>query len=366
MSTYEIYLRDGTGAKIGMVEKFTSFEFVRRFNAAGTWALEAPVEALNDFIRLGGIAVYRNGTPLFAGNVRSIIDQNAFTLTISGQDDLGTIARRIAYPVPAGAPFNTDYDVRTGLAESVIKQYINVNAGPGATVNRIIPGLAIEADYSRGTTVTGRARFDNLLTLAQSLARQGGLGIRVLDLVFQVYIPADKTGLIVFSEETGTLGEYKLSIEAGAANYLVCGGSGSGSARYFAEGGNSDANLSWGRSEAFLDKGNLAVTGEMVAAIQEELVKSADKVALSFTPLLTDKMMPIDDYDIGDWVTAIIRGQVITRQIQEMKIKIDPANGEHIDMAMGTVGATTDSTGFEKIFTTIKSNDLQMNSMERR
>lgn len=366
MSTYEIYLRDESGVMIGMVEKFTSFEFVRRFNAAGTWAIEAPVEALGGLTRLGGIAVYRNGTPLFAGSLRSIVDQNSFTLTLNGQDDLGAIARRIAYPVPAGAPFNTDYDVRTGLAENVIKQYINVNAGPGATVNRIIPGLTIETDYSRGRTVTGRARFDNLLTLVQSLASQGGLGIRVLDLVFQTYTPADKTGLVVFSEETGTLGEYKLSVEAGAANYIVCGGSGSGSARYFAESGNSDANLSWGRSESFLDKGNLAVVGEMVVAIQEELLKSCDKIALTFTPLLTDKMVPIDDYDIGDWVTAIIRGQVISRQIQEMKIKIDPANGEDIVMAVGSVGATTDMTGFEKIFTTMKTSDLQLDIMERR
>lgn len=366
MSNYEIYLRDENGKYSSLVEKFTSFEFVRRFNASGNWVLEAPVDSLISLVRLGGIAVYRNGNPFFSGNVRSIVDVNAFTLTVSGQDDLGAIARRIAYPVPTGAPFNTDYDVRTGLAENVIKQYINVNAGPGATVNRIIPGLSIETDYGRGVSVTGRARFDNLLTLAQSLARQGGLGIRVLDLVFQTYIPADKTGIIVFSEDIGTLGEYKLSIEAGEANYLICGGSGNGSARSFAEGGNSAASLAWGRSESFLDKGNLAIAGEMIAAIQEELVKSSDKISLTFTPLITEKMVPIDDYDIGDWVMAVIRGEKISRQIQEMKIKIDPANGEKIELAMGTEGATTDETGFEKIFTTMKTSDLQLNTMERR
>lgn len=183
---------------------------------------------------------------------------------------------------------------------------------------------------------------------------------------FQAYSPEDKTGVIVFDESLGTLGEYHLSVEAGAANYLICGGSGEGSARSFAEGGNPDAILSWGRSEAFLDKGSLALASEMVAAIQEELVKSSDKVALVFTPLITEKMSPMDDYDIGDWVKAIIRGETILKQVQELKVKIDPVAGEVVDLAIGTDGVSTDLTGFEKLFTTIKVSDTRVNTLERR
>ncbi|HCS40399.1 MAG TPA: hypothetical protein DIW44_12550 [Anaerolineaceae bacterium] len=366
MSLFETFIRDENGNRVGQIEDYSNLTFVRRFNAVGTWSLASTPESLSMLTKKGGIEVYRNGEPHFSGYVRRFHNENGLELVVSGKNDLMVVEKQLAYPVPGGAPFSTDYDVRTGIAETIIKQFVDVNIGPNAIPARRVPGLSIETDYGRGGTVTGRARFDKLLELINSLSINGGIGFRIRNLVFETFIPEDKTGTIVFSKELGTLGDFASDIEAGQANYIVCGGSGEGSARTFVEGSNSESVLDWGRAEFFLDKGNTSSAIELNAAILEELTKQKEKITITFSPMGTENMRPVDDYDVGDWVTYIEDGVSTTHQVREMKTTVSSTDGEDITLAIGTDGASSDLGTYSKIYSRVRDIDQRLNAQERR
>ena len=307
MTQYEIFVRNENKQNIAQLEAFTSFTCVRRYNLAGTWLINGSVESLSILTNKMGILVRRDGKDFFSGEVSEFSDLSGLEMTVNGFSDEDQLAGELAYPVPAGAPYNVDYDVRTGIAETVMKEYVNLNVGPGSIADRRISGLTIETDFARGESVTGRARFDNLLTLINSLATQGKVGFRVLGMEYQIYIPEDKSGWIVFSKELGTLGSYVYKEKRGKANYVIAGGSGTGSSRTFIGIANSESVLRWGRREKFLDKSNSSSVEELSASASEELDKDGDEISLTFQPLETEAMKPIDDYDVGDWVTGVIR-----------------------------------------------------------
>ena len=365
-ATYELYIRNVAGEQIAQISSFTTLEMVRRFNAVGSWYISADADSLAQLTTQGGIVVYRNGAPFFSGGVTQFEDVSGSTITANGFDDLDMIAGLLALPVPGGAPYNVDYDVRTGAAETVIKTYVNVNAGPGAITSRRVQGLTVETDGGRGLAVTGRARFDKLMDLIKSLAIQGGnIGFRILDKDFEIYLPDDKSRSIIFSPDLGTLGDYRLVIKRGEENALYIGGAGNGSARIIYEMVDPDAVLEWGRREAFIDKGNTSVLAELAVAGEEELVKKGGETTLTVTPLPTALMRPLDDYDIGDWVQAVIKGQVIKQQVREIKTTLS-GDGENHELAIGTEGATTDASGLASIYSRVRAVDKRVNTMERR
>ncbi|MEN6522837.1 MAG: hypothetical protein ABFD14_03845 [Anaerolineaceae bacterium] len=365
-ANYEVYISNKAGERVAQVTAFTTLEMVRRFNTVGSWYITADAAALAELTTQGGIMVYRNGVLFFTGSVNAFEDVSGLTITANGSDDLDMIAGLLALPVPGGAPYNVDYDVRTGIAETVIKQYVNLNAGPGAISIRRVGGLTIETDNGRGGQATGRARFEKLIDLIRSLAVQGGnIGFRILAGQFGIYIPTDKSDTIIFSKELGTLGDYRFSTKRGEENALYIGGAGTGSARTIYEMSDPTAVVDWGRREAFLDKGNTSDATELAAAGAEELAKKSGETILTITPMPTALMQPIDNYDIGDWVKAVIRGQVIKQQVREIKTTLS-STGESNELAIGTEGASTDTTGLAGIYSRMRGLDKRVNTMERR
>lgn len=365
-NTYELFLRDEEKRIIAQLEAFTSFICIHRYNLAGTWVMTGGTDTLATLSKNMGIVVRRNGEDFFSGVVGEFEDENGIDMSTNGYSDEDHLAGSLAYPVPAGAPYTVDYDVRTGIAETIIKQYVNLNAGPGASPSRQISGLTLETDLARGTSVTGRARFDNLMTLINSLATQGGVGFRVLDMEFQVYSPEDKSGAIVFSSELQTLGAYTYKEKRGKVNHVIVGGAGTGSARTFIEVSNSESILGWGRRELFIDQSNTSSSVELTAAANEELEKEGDTVSLTFAPIVTEAMRPFDDYGIGDWVTGVIRGVPIVQQVREIKTTINGSGAEAHEIAIGTEGATTDQSTLARVYERMRGIDKRVGIYEKR
>lgn len=81
----------------------------------------------------------------------------------------GLLSRRIiaAYASTAGSD-------KSGKAETVIKEYVNENAGPGAIATRQLPGLSIQATGSGGNNWEGKRSWRNLLEVCQEIAYAGG------------------------------------------------------------------------------------------------------------------------------------------------------------------------------------------------
>ncbi|WP_209121504.1 siphovirus ReqiPepy6 Gp37-like family protein [Alkalihalobacillus sp. BA299] len=313
---YEIYVRNVNLKRIAPVEDYQSLELVMRFNAAGSWTLTIPTDskAAKELIKpKAGIIVKKDGQMIFSGPVKSRnrkwdIDED--TVTISGRDDLIHL-QNLALPVPGGPPYTSAYDVRTGVAETVIREYIDYNIGINARSERKVPGLILAEDLGRGKNVTGRARMHPLIDLVSSLALKGGdLGFRIVqkenNLEFQVYQPTDKTKTVVFSPLLGNLIDFDYSSEDAEANYVIVGGGGEGAERTFVERGDSTSITKYGRIESFKDRRDTVDTTELNGSLDEELLAKAEKTSLSISPIDMEGITFGKDYNLGDKVSVVI------------------------------------------------------------
>jgi hypothetical protein len=386
MLKYQIYVRDVNLNRVAQIDDYQKLEMKPQFNAVGAFTLAMSMNSNAAFYITqpgAGIIVVRNGTTIFSGPVHQ--KERKWTaqsddLTISGYDDNYILQTKLAYPVPGGPPYtSTDYDVRTGPAETIMKQYINANIGSGASSNRKI-SITTDTDLGRGTSITGRARFDTLLALCGSLALQGGgLGFKVIQvgngLQFQVYQPTDKSQSVVFSPLLGNLLDFDYTEQSPDANYIIAAGTGEGTARIITESGDSDSVSMYGRVEEFLNQNNTSSTTELSQAITEELANKSFSTSLTITPIDTNTMAFMQNYNLGDIVSVVLTqpGQtgdqinqnvmdVISDVVRQITITVDE-KGEVITPLIGTADAANKST--LRIFSSMKTMNRRLSKLER-
>lgn len=337
---YDIKVRDLNDNFVGMIDQFDVLDIRLRFNAVGSWMVQSTRadSALLGFG--GGVSIQRNDATITSGpltvvkrkwNRRGGNIQKSF-----GNDDNIWLRRRWASPEPSGPPYTNDsHDEEADVAETVMKEYVDVNVGPNANVDR--QELTIEADAATGDSISMRARFDLLLDLLQSSAiKGGGLGFQVVDKEFQVFTPTDRTGTIVFSEEYQNLEEYEYTVKAPQANYVLAAGQNEGVNRDFQESGDSASIITYGRIERFIDQRQLATDAELLASVNEELDAAGDEFSYTFLPISIMGMELKDDYWLGDKITVVIDGVTIQDIIREIRIKVDRKNGERITPIVAT------------------------------
>lgn len=406
MVKYNVYVRDQYFNRVAEVENYQSLTLKPQFNLVGTWALTLPTNCPAAFELIkpqSGIIVVRDGVTIFSGPVmqkQRKWSKDDDMLTINGYDDNAVLQHFIAFPTQIGPPYNADYDVRTGPAETVMKEYVDANIGSGAQSNRK-QNITIETDQARGSTVTGNARFNTLLDLCGTLALAGGgLGFKVVqnesELQFQVYQPTDKTTSVIFSPLLGNLIDFDYTETSPQANYIIAGGTGQGASRETVESGDSTSIATYGRIEEFMDQRNSTDTTQLQQSVDTELSQKANQTNLSMTAMDTDGMAFIRDYNLGDKVTVILTqpetfteideldyfislyqtgsmtveklkeiqivSTVITDVIREVTITIDQ-NGETINPVIGSPDSTV-RPGLN-IFSKIKQINKRLINLER-
>lgn len=324
--SYKIYLRDQYLNRIAEIEDFLKLDIIPRFNAVGSWVMDIPTdsnigrEIIADQI---GIIVVKDGTTILSGPVKGINRKwakNQDVLVVSGTDD-NVLLNSLAYPVASGNFTLSDYDVRTDAAETVIKEYVDINIGPNALPQRRVPNLIIEPNTGAGSRVTGRARFHQLLELSKGLALAGGdLGFRIIqegkNLVFQVYQPTDKSRTAIFSPLLGNLINFDYDIQPPEANFAIVGGGGEGKDRILLEKSDTKSIIKFGRIETFIDRRDTTNLNELQQALDEELASKAEKASLKITPTETDNLSYGRHYKLGDRVSVVITqpNEVVTRE----------------------------------------------------
>lgn len=354
MTTFRLFVRDTALQRVALVEDFQTAEFIGRFNDVGTWTitLDGRLPAATYLTAPGyGIELVRevDGQTVLSGPMtkrqrRRGADLNE--VVVSGVDDNVWLARRRAHPQPgtAAPPYSsTEYDVRTNTCTTVLDQYVDINAGPGALAVRQVPGLTVPAVLTAGATVTGRARWQVLLTLLQELALAGGdLGFRVRqsgsDLEFRPYEPEDKTGSVVFSLELGNLASYDYDADAPQANYWWVGGGGEGTARTIEHGQSSTSVTTWGRIENFIDRRDTTDTSELEQEIAAAIDEQGERTSLEVVPIDTDGQSYGTHYDLGDIVTVVVEGAEIQEAIREVRIALTPDGPQRTVPVIGTPG----------------------------
>jgi hypothetical protein len=368
--TWKVYIRDSSGNPIAEADRLAKFSGELRFNSVGKWSLASPYNSKAAALLTwkGGVVVTRNDVAVFSGLVKNMTrnwdNRNGDQLVATGEDDLTILSSRLAYPVVTGPPYSGQaYDTRTGAAESVIKQYVNYNVGPLAKPERAWPGLTVATDAGTGTTVTGNARFQFLLDLLAPLAQAGGsLGLKITNLIFDVYTPSNKTASIIFSTELGNVLDFSYSASASKANYVICGGSGTATGRTFYENGLSPSMLSYGRLESFKNQSTTSDLATLGQAVIAELANQAEQWSVSVTPVDLPQMRALDHYNLGDQVSCYLAGTQLTGIIRTMQFFIDDTQA----LVTPVIGTPTlaQTSIFGKIFSLTQSTAQRITNLE--
>lgn len=350
---YEIRVRDQNRIKTGDIGRATSLKIIPRYLDIGAFELVLPKgdPKANLLVPGGWLQFLSNDQEIISGQIRGIKEVNdennmGATLTIYGPSAEQVVADRLAFQVPTSGATSqnaADYDRRSGVAETVVKQYVNLNAGPGALAARRVSGLVIETDLARGASVKGSARMENLSVLISPLCLSGGIGWRVRfngdNLEFQVYVPSDKSGTAKFGSTLGNLVSYERTREAAATNTAIVGGQGDGTARVFRELIDAAAMASWNnRTETFVDRRDSTDTVELDQAGTEEIVNSGPVEGLAIKTVDTPNLLFYRDYFLGDKVS--IPEANIVDILREIEINWTAADGPKAETTIGSASTT--------------------------
>jgi hypothetical protein len=380
---FNVLIRNHALATIGVAADYTSLELHPRYNDVGTWSLTFPESSrAASLLTVGtGVRITRAGgtDTVLSGPVRNLeLSQSADRVTtevkVSGPCDNTYLAERTAWPVP-GAALNaqTDaYDVRTGVAETIMKGYVDDNAGPSAASGRPVTGLSIAADLGIGPTITGSARFYSLLVLMQDLAiAGGGIDFHVRQtgaaLVFDVRAPIDHSATVRFSRRSGSLAEFAYSLAAPTVTNAIVAGTGVGAARIFVQRTNTTAETDWyARVESFVDQRDTTDLTELQKAGDDALTEGAPTTQLSFVPVDSPARQYGIDYGLGDLVTVELSPTIsFTDIVREVAITDSTSDGLRIKPTVGSYGASDPSTT-PLIYSALRKLGIALGLLQRR
>lgn len=373
---WTLYVRNFDMERAAQIDDYSSLSAVCRFNDVGTWelALDYRASSVPELLAPGsGIEIRRDDFVIMTGPVTRIKRDRASNqnrISVSGVDDNVWLKRRIAHPQPASSapPYSTvDDDTRSGVGSTIIWQYVNVNLGPGAITPRKLPTLTMATDPLVGSTVSGKARYDVLLELIQDLAvAAGDLAFRIVQvgagLEFQVYQPDDKSGSVVFSEGFGNISDFTYERDAPEYTYVYGGGDGEGKLRTIVEGSDNAALATWGRIERLVDARQQTTGPTVSQQITTALAQNSEKLSLDITPIDTPNLKYGTHYQLGDKVSVVVDGVVVTDLVRQVEINLTAAGPQKLTPVLGTPGRND----LLALFTAVRDLASRTRNLERR
>jgi len=226
-------------------------------------------------------------------------------LTASGRDLGGFFEERLALPTTG-----LDYDAQLAVhAETAMKHYVNLNAGPGAVSQRQIPGLTIAADAARGATVNVQARYQLLSDILFQIGQTAGMGWQVLynggTFLFDVIPGVDRHASVFFDAAFDTTDTQSwLTSDVGTKSFDYVAGQGVGAARTIVTRFTGGAEpTGFARRELFTDARDLSDTTAMQTRGDANLAALAVADRFEATIPTGSSFKYRVDWDLGDLVT---------------------------------------------------------------
>lgn len=333
---HELWLTTDTGVRIAQLTTGVTFQASRVVNGIGWFAMQMPLSFDINLIRLDRmIQLWRqpSGGAMSLWNVyllrkwKFATEGSREVVTLEGPDKNDLLRRRIvaAYSGTAQA---TKTDFADDMMKEVVTQSIADGVAPTPTAGtRVWSNLSIQADASKGPTITKSFPFDKLLSgsgsgvlsvLAQA-AREAGTEV-FFDIVPNVITGSsitfqfrttinqpgqDVTGRVVFDQARGNMRdpvlEYDYSEEE---NYIYAAGQGEGAARNIQQVyDTSRYNTSiWNRCEGFADARNQTADNGVREAGRAQLEEGRPRIRASATPVDTAGTRFGIDWNFGDKV----------------------------------------------------------------
>lgn len=359
---------------------WTQLDITLRFNEPGSGLVITPAYPwITDQVMPGRrIVVIRNGDVLIAGPIekwqheRSDDGANAGVgkLTITFADDLALIAARSVYPDPTVAPNAQTVDnwTFTGNSELALRALVNGNAGPSALAARRVSHLVLGALTGVGSSVTVTAdRMQPLGDVARKIADVGGgVGFRTrqvgTDILFEVYQPPDKSGLIRFSFGLGNLRYVSHAVDAPKTTAAIVGGQGTGADRYMIERVNTAEQATWGRFEKLISRPGNDLLQDLQDDGDRALAEGAATTQLTTNVADTPDQKFGRDYTLGDKVAIESwPGQQVADIVRTVHLQVYATSGEYVAATVGSQAATTDPEWVRRV----REIDARLGKLER-
>lgn len=350
-----------------------SLEVTQNFNSpdSGSFTVPAYPEYMSVFLRGNRAVVIRDGEIFSAGPMErpggyewGIGGENASaeaepgTITIDFTDDSVHIASRLVYPNPALDADNTSqpaYYNPTGNAETLMRDLVNLNAGPGALVYRRAPKLSLGSVAGVGSSTLIKSRFEPLGDVLRSTAISGGnLGFEAVqsgnDIFFNVYAPQDNTKKARFSRGLGNLRSLKYDVIGPTGTAAIVGGSGEEADRKIVVRNNTADENNWWRIEKWVEASSQQgeesdpdpVAG-LVKSGDEALAANSEQVSLTTVTIDTEDVKYGRDFRLGDIVTVeVLPGIEVIETVRSANYTYNPDDGEALSVLIGSQEATRD------------------------
>lgn len=257
---------------------------------------------------------------------------------------------------------------KSGVGETVMKEYANENAGPAALLSLgrlqtlesdgVTLGLSIEADSGGGSSWEGGRAYKNLLAVLQEIGRSTGVDFDVVSLddpqtfEFRTYVGqrgADRTTVGLDENGLNAAGNKPVIFSVGFGNMAVpilsedrtnevtnvsVLGQGVETEREVVHVGDDDAISAspWNRRETVLQANQESATSGLTSAGEEKLAEAEKREDLSFNVLQLASSYYGVHYFLGDLITARYKDQEFNKRIDEVRITVssNAQNGENV------------------------------------
>lgn len=335
------------------VETYTTLDVHLKHNqvSTGEFAAAASSKLMSAVTQPNArVLVIREGTYLIGGPIER---PGAYkwerdgpgTVTVGWADHLALIGQKLVYPNPdltEPAQTATHFD-RTGNAETIMRDIVNLNCGLGAVAARRIPRLTVAPANGVGTITTVSSRFEPMLDVLRKVALTGGgLGFRVKhtsarDLAFEVFAPPNRSKQLVYSADRGNIYSLTTDPQSPKVTVALVGGSGEGISRPIIVVHDLAAEARWGRMEQWVSQDDSLDDPVLQQAGEVALLDGGETIGLSVTALDHDGQRYGVDYHLGDLVGVELGyGPPIVDIVSAVDFKISADGGEQITPTIGT------------------------------
>jgi hypothetical protein len=348
------------------LDGWTNLDATKKFNEPGSGSVDLParpdimaqLQPGNRLVVIRDRAVWMSGPlEIPADFTWSITESPGHgRVTVSFSDDLAIVAGYITWPTPANAwtaqLANTWRQITATNAETIVRQLVNENCGPGARTERRIPNFALDAITGAGTSTSVRTRFEALLDTCRRVAVDGGgIGFRTrqtdTQILFGCYQPRDLTATARFSIGLGNLRSIQSKQSAPTVTHALIAGTEpetGTTGRTYVQAADTAAAATWYRVEKYVDgSAENDANGELSQAGKEEIAAGAAPVELATITVDTADLKAGRDFDLGDKVTvALPYGVEVANLVRSIHLQATPSSGEYVTTLIGSPEATTD------------------------
>lgn len=296
------------------------------------------------------LMIVDDGQTVITGPITEIAeDVQGLTRTFTGSSDLVHVQDRILHADPSkvwtGQTAEGKY-VRSGAAETVIRDAVHANVGTGAVTARRQDGFTVTSSQGRGATVKLNDADKPALEVLRPLARTGGVTFDAMQeddnrIVFRFRVPVDRSRSVRFTERNGGLKEGTYNLAAPEVNVIEAAGQGTGT---YLNRREYVRATSWGRRvEQFLDETSTDDDPEIKQAADEALDEGREGATASFSAQEVPGLRYGTDFFLGDTVTVEFGTATVSEPVRAIELTWD-GFGRTASLTLGDHDSADDKT----------------------